>query len=301
MWRVSHRAMMLILVGGLLLGEVPILYQPNAISAPVEASVSRPFEVLDGTLYRSKPDLSSLGFKPLKIIYVSEFGKDWSSGPTKMQLPPEDVVKQVARTAAATESLVVIDIEHWPLAGSPSLVQESLDKYRRIATWFHEAASTMEIGFFGIVPRAAYGWSLKGADSWEYQSWQQVNEALAPLAEKVDVMFPYAYTYYPDQAEWVRFATENIKEARRYGKPVYVFLWPQYVDNAGKLAGKPVPEDYWKLQLETVRKLADGMVIWGGWGPNGPEPWNEDAPWWKVTKRFLERHPPQAPNSLKVR
>lgn len=278
-----------------MLGGIPMTYHRGAIDPPLVVAASRQFEVFDGTLYRSKPDLSHLGFKPLKIIYVAEFGERWYGGPGRMQLPEEGVVKRVAASAAVTERTVAIDIEHWPLTGTHSTVQESLTKYRQIATWFHEVAPSMQVGFFGIMPMAAYGWSLKGSESAEYQAWQRINASLIPLAQEVDVVFPHIYTYYPDRAEWVRFATENIKEARRYGKPVHVFLWPQYTEMAGSLAGKVVPADYWELQLETVRKLSDGLVIWGGWGPNGPEPWDESAPWWQVTKRFLSRLDTVAP------
>jgi hypothetical protein len=44
--------------------------------------------------------------------------------------------------------------------------------------------------------------------------------------------------------------------------------------------------------LNTVYQHADGVVIWGGWGDNGPESWNEEAPWWQVTKRFMQRFNP---------
>jgi hypothetical protein len=43
------------------------------------------------------------------------------------------------------------------------------------------------------------------------------------------------------------------------------------------------------VELLTVRQYADGLVIWGGWGTGGPQPWDEDTPWWQVTKRFLSR------------
>ena len=211
------RCAMALFVGGTMLGGIPMMRQQEAAGTPIEVSSSRSFKVFDGTLYKSKPDFSRLGMKPLKIIYVAEFGEQWYAGPARMQLPHEDVVRRVAETAAVTESLVAIDIEHWPLTGTLSTVQESLAKYRRIAKWFHEAAPSMELGFFGIVPMAAYGWSLKGPESIEYQSWQQINRTLVPLAEEVDILFPYLYTFYPDQAEWVRFAKENIKEPQPMG------------------------------------------------------------------------------------
>lgn len=301
--RRSSLCALVLFLGAAMLGVPSMVYHRGAIGSPLVAAAPRQFEVFDGTLYRSKPDLSHLGFKPLKIIYVAEFGERWYGGPSRMQLPEEDVVKRVAASAAVMERMVAVDIEHWPLTGTHSTVQESLAKYLQIATWFHEAAPSMQMGFFGIVPMAAYGWSLKGAESVEYQSWQRINASLIPLAQEVDVVFPHIYTYYPDRAEWVRFATENIKEARRYGKSVHVFLWPRYTEMAGSLAGKDVPADYWKLQLETVRKLADGVVIWGGWGDKGPESWDEAAPWWQVTKQFLsqiDRVGPVSPKDLVV-
>lgn len=276
---------------------------PLAIEPSASASVSRPFLVFDGTLFHSKPDLSLHGVQPLKIVYVSEFGDQWYNSTARMHPPHEEKVKQLARDMSAKEGLVAIDIEHWPLTGNVNTVQESMRKYQQIARWFHEAAPTLRIGFFGIVPMAAYGWSLKGAESSEYKEWQQINDRLIPLVQEVDVVYPHIYTYYPDQAAWVRFAVENIKEARRYGKPVYVFLWPQYVETAGSYAGKDVPPEYWRLQLETVGKYADGLVIWGGWGKTGPEKWNEQAPWWQVTKQFmrgLDQSAPATPRDITV-
>ena len=274
------------------------LSRPLSTATPMAvADIQQSFELFDGTLYHSKPNLSRHGVHPLKVIYVSEFGEEWYNGPLRMQLPDEGRVKQLAREAATKESLVAIDIEHWPLTGDLRTVQESVRKYRQVAKWFHEAAPALRIGFFGIAPMAAYGWSLRGAETPEYKTWQQINDSLIPLVQEVDIVFPHIYTYYPDQAAWVRFAAENVKEARRYGKPVYVFLWPQYTEQAGTLAGSDVPPDYWMLQLETITKHVDGVVIWGGWGDHGPESWNEEAPWWQVTKRFMQRLGPSSLSS----
>lgn len=280
---------------GLVFAGLWVAHRPVSNNPATASTVPEKFIVFDATLYQSKPDLSRFGLKSLRVIYVTEFGEQWYNSPARMQLPQEDSVKRLATKVASTEELVAIDIEHWPLTGDASTVQESINKYRQIAKWFHKAAPAMHIGFFGIVPMAAYGWSLKGPESTEYKSWQQINDGLIPIAREVDAIFPHAYTYYPDQEAWVRYATENIKEARRYGKPVYVFLWPRYESTPGRIVRKDLQADYWELQLETVRKLADGLVIWGGWGDTGPEQWNDDAPWWQVTKRFLNRIDTVAP------
>ncbi|MCY2954341.1 MAG: hypothetical protein NTU53_20615 [Planctomycetota bacterium] len=131
----------------------------------------------------------------------------------------------------------------------------------------------------------------------QYQAWQQANDFLKPLADKVDVLFPSLYTFY-DQThvnDWVRYAKGNIEEAHRYGKPAYPFLFMEY-DPGTTLIGQQIPEDYWRVQLQTLRTYAEGLVIWGGahyslvGDPAVSQgvivPWDENAPWWIATKQF---------------
>jgi hypothetical protein len=72
-------------------------------------------------------------------------------------------------------------------------------------------------------------------------------------------------------------------------KPVYVFLWPEYHDSNAALRGTQIDAKYWRTQLETARKFADGIVIWGGYDllKNRPRKWNEEDAWWKETRNFL--------------
>jgi hypothetical protein len=72
-------------------------------------------------------------------------------------------------------------------------------------------------------------------------------------------------------------------EARRYGKPVYPFLWPTYHNSNKKLTGQLVPGDYWRMELELVHQYADGVVLWGGY----KEKWDENAAWWRETQAWL--------------
>jgi hypothetical protein len=271
------------------------------LAQPTDAA--KPFLVFDGTSYHGKPDMAQYGLTPINILYVSRFGETWYKGPAKDQLPDEKTVRRVAQEAAAQGNLAVIDIEHWVLRGDDTTVAQNVDKYLRVAEWFHQEVPSLKVGYFGILPVAAYGWALKGSASLEYKQWQAENDRLRLLANSMDAIFPSIYTYYPDQQAWVQFAIENIKEARRYGKPVYVFLWPQYTDTAKQHALEFIPADYWRLQLETVRQYADGLVIWGGWGDNRPANWDENAAWWKITKEFMKSRDqslPVAPNSLTI-
>lgn len=260
-----------------------VIAQANSLPKP------KPFQVFDGTLYAEKPDLSSYGIQPITIVYAGKFGADWLK--QSEHLPDREVVQKVAREAQEKTTPVVIDIEHWPLKGDSSQVQKSVSKYMTVLQWFKEAAPGLAVGYYGAPPLRDYWRAIRPPASKEWQAYSGDNDRLRPLAEAVDALFPSLYTFYPDQGGWVRFAYGQIAEARRYGngKPVFAFLWPQYHDSNRALVGTYLPADYWRLELETAKQYADGIVIWGGWGSdNRPARWDDGAAWWKVTKEFIQ-------------
>ena len=274
------------------LGILAMAMSYGTITTPIAqakaVSEKKPFMVLDGTLYVDKPDLSKHGIQPITMAYVGQFGNDWYKNASR--LPEKATVQKLAREAQAKTSPVVIDIEHWPLNGDSSQVQESLSKYMTVLQWFKEAAPELSVGFYGAPPLRDYWRAISPPTSKEWQSLSGENDRLQPLAGAVDILFPPLYTFYTDQGGWVRYAYGQIAEARRCanGKPVYVFLWPQYHDSNRKLAGSYLPPDYWRLELETAKQYADGIVLWGGWGSNNrPAKWEDNAVWWKVTKDFM--------------
>lgn len=254
-----------------------------------EASGKRSFLVFDGTLYKDKPDLVAYDIRPISLAYAGALGTTWYRSPE--QLPDKHQVEKVAREARTRVDHLVIDIEHWPLHGDGQEVRRSIQKFLTVLDWFKEAAPGLNIGLYGAPPIRDYWRAAKGPASKEWGAWKGENDALRTLADAVDTLYPSLYTFYSDQDGWVHFARAQIEEARRYGKgkPVYVFLWPQYHDSNRELAGNYLPADYWRLELETVKQYADGIVIWGGWGKNNrPAKWEDDAPWWKVTKEFMK-------------
>ncbi len=255
----------------------------------------KPFMVFDGTLYARKPDLAVHGIRPVSIAYAGQFGAGWHR--SSDTLPDKNVVQQVAREAQARNVPVVIDIEHWPLVGAPPQVRASLSKYMTVLQWFKEAAPGLPIGYYGAPPIRDYWKSLKSPMSKDWASFAKENDQLRPLAGAVDIIFPSLYTYYTDRGGWVRYAYAQIAEARRLanGKPVYVFIWPQYHDSNPSLKGAFLPADFWRLQLQMAKQYADGIVIWGGWGPKGRMNWDDNAAWWKVTKEFIKKLPPPQP------
>jgi hypothetical protein len=252
------------------------------------AGVSRQFMVFDATLYRNKPSLREYDVHPLSILYEDRF---WPPGSPHSDLPPEELVRSLAKHVRITPEPVVIDIERWPLKGNDSTVRSTIGKILLLLSWLRSEAPNVKLGFYGTLPLPDYWRAIRDSASSEHRSWQRDNDRLDDIGDRVDALFPSIYTFYPDRQGWVEYAVAQLTEARRKakGKPVYAFLWPQYHES-NFLAGLwPLEPDYWELQLNTVYQYADGVVIWGGWGSQGPEAWDEEAPWWQVTQRFLRR------------
>jgi hypothetical protein len=282
-------------------------------SQPVELSptgppVAKQFILFDGTLYKNKPDMSMFGIKPIRILYEGEL---WDQGQSRAVLPTQDRVRTIALGAKDIRVPVAVDIEGWPTSPtvhkvSTAAAQESIEKLTTVLRWFHEAAPDTPIGLYGIVPIIDYWRAIQEPATAEHRSWVADNDRARPLVGSVDVVFPSLYTFYTDREGWVKVAIAQMAEARRVagGKPVYVFLWPQYHNSNHLLGMTYLPADYWKLELETARQYADGAVIWGGWGNDDRQAeWEDQAAWWQVTKQFLtqvDTVAPAKPRDLRV-
>jgi Hyaluronidase len=224
--------------------------------------------LFDALLFAGKPDLAQWGLRPIKIIPASQF---FPTGADRALLPASTTVR-----AASTDvrDLAVVNVEHW----------QDTTLYVTLLKCIHRLMPNLRVGFYDIVPKRDYWRAIRGEGDPKYSEWQAVNDSLKPIAKEADALFPSLYTFYPDQAGWIKYASANIAEAKRYNKTVYPFLWPQYHDSNALLKWQLIPGDYWRLQLETLKSLAvDGIVIWGG----SEMPWDEAAPWWQVTKEFL--------------
>lgn len=293
MGRNSVKLVVFILVGTAMAG-IMLSRHPSSIEPTASASIPRPFVVFDATLYKDKPSLAPYQIRPITLLYESRL---FVADQPPAAVPHEDIVRSLAYELRDSQEPVVLDIERWPLKGDEITVRSTVDKFLKVFSWFEKEAPRVAFGVYGTVPVPDYWRAIRDPASAEFQSWQQDNDRLERISDRVDALFPSIYTFYPDRQGWVTYAIAQIAEARRKakGKPVYAFLWPQYHGSNELLGLRPLDQSYWELQLNTVYQHADGVVIWGGWGENGPEPWNEEAPWWQVTKRFMSRLDQTAP------
>jgi hypothetical protein len=263
-----------------------VLITLSLLSASTQAQAIGPgnrFPVFDATGFAQKPDLTQYGLRAITVVYPAFM---WDSA-DEANLPDRHRLSAFARLASQSTDFLVIDIEQWPLAGDPAVVAESIKKYETVIQWLKQPVPPLRVGFYGLLPIRDYWDSLQEENSPRYLAWQKENDRLASIATLADVLFPSIYTFYEDRAGWQKYAIAQIQEARRYvgAKPVYVFLWPQYHVSNTKLANTFLPGDYWRMELETARRYADGIVIWCC--ANG-QTWNDKAPWWLETQAFLK-------------
>jgi len=113
------------------------------------------------------------------------------------------------------------------------------------------------------------------------------------LAPYVDYISPDLYVSVPSTPTSFRtYATRIIASARRYNKPVYVYLCPTMI--SGSLNYPLIDGVLWRAMLEICYELADGAIIWGGYDLSKPGyvqlPWNDTAPWWTATQAFIQAH-----------
>jgi len=255
--------------------------KPVAAPAPAPA-VKKDFVVYDTTAYKHKPDnLKEFGFQPMPIVYEGEF---WAPRVARLE-PDLALARKAAARVAPQGPIVCLDIEALLVFNKPP--QEIAANIRRlagVADAMHAAQPQLKLGYYLLLPVRDY-WTPVGNDPAKMRAWAEANDSLKGLASHLDVIFPSLYTFYDDPEGWKKYAKANILEAKRYGKPVYPFLWPVYHDSNKLLGGKPIPADVWRMQLETCLEYADGVVIWGGY----KELWQEQAGWWQETKAFLAR------------
>lgn len=240
---------------------------------------ARGFDARNAMRFIDLPDLSRFGLRPVTVAYTAEL---WPKKASKSE-PDLNFISTttIPKLRRRSPDLVVVDIEHWDLAGiTPSELERNINRYVAVLDTFRQHLPKTRLGLYSMVPVRDYWTPVRGKPD-DLSAWRRDNQRLQPIADAVDVIFPSLYTFYDDPAGWVTYATANMLEAKRYGRPVYPFLWPQYHSSGELIAG-----DFWRLQLETVFNNADGMVIWT---PAKDKPrWNPDAAWWRETADFLK-------------
>ena len=250
------------------------------------------FRLFESTAYLNQDEMYKVGFVPIEEIgtqFLWGVSKDWNNDKSASKLPPKSQVCKVIRSIDRKHKWVILDIEHWSLSTkwvSEDVVNENVQKYVKVIQWARECGPNFKFGYYGQVPISDHQSVLNKS---KINDWVHQHSRLKPIIDVVDALFPSLYTSYENYNIWETLATEYIKIARELagGKPVYVYLWPQYHPGVKDKKYEFIDKTYWRRQLELSYKLADGIVLWGGW-KDGRMKWDDNAAWWVETKIFIE-------------
>jgi hypothetical protein len=266
---------------------------PVGQPAAAGAASGHAFVVFDGLLFKPMPDLRERGMPKLLGL-----GNVWRKGVSK-DMVDAPAVQDTARFLRRFTDTYYLDIENWLRADeSDAEIRADVTKFVQVAHLARAAAPDAKFGFYGVAPIRTY-WPIVAKSPDRLAAWRHLNELSAPIAANTDYVFPSLYTFYEDPAGWELAAREILKEARRYGKPVYPFLWFEYHNSNSKLVGKQIPREVWRRELEICYENADGVVLWGGPG----QKWDEQAGWWQATLEFMQTLPkrPAHPTDVHAR
>jgi hypothetical protein len=238
---------------------------------PAASADKRAFPVYDNMFFVGKPDTSAAGLVGSNVIYG---GKIWPHHEHYGVLPGRQAFAALVAEHSVEPGPIVLDIERLPLTGDRVTVLQRLGVFATLADWARAAAPGRVVGYFGYNTLTDVA---PGARRYAIE-----------LARHVDAFFLPMYTRDDDRAAWVRRAKAEIREARRFakGKPVYFYLWPQYLEHTPK-AFQWIGGADWRFQLDTAFREADGIVIWG----TRHYGWDASSGWWDATVAFMRQLP----------
>jgi hypothetical protein len=217
--------------------------------------------------YVGKPDTAPSGLVGANIIYESDI---WPDGKDYGVLPDQATFDAIVRSHLTQPGPVVLDIEGLPLTGPPARVTARLTVLETLADWTRAVAPDRMVGYYG------YHTLTDIAPAHE--------AAARQLAAHVEAFYPSMYTFDDDQSAWAAKAAAEVAEDRALGpgKPIFIYLWPQYHDKTARQY-QYLDAQYWTFELQTARSLADGVVIWS---PQRFD-WDTASGWWSATQEFV--------------
>ena len=278
--------------------EAPSLAAASREVGAEESGPTADFRVFNTLLYQ---DMPAIGTR-LPLVTGSRFYTQAGASPTSR--PSSAGIEQAVAEAnaqteppwRATPELATVVLKRWRIWPQASLAEHerSMLMYADTLSRFR-AEVGMPVCIQGVLPEAGLPTANRSTRETEVRAeWSSATaQAAAKLLPHVDALCLSLYTYNLGETEeeraehlerWRIFARETIAEARKVAedRPVYAILWPQFHPGGNVTDGSFIPADYWRAELETVRELADGVILQGGWDPQAGERmrWDAQADWW---------------------
>ncbi len=281
------------------------LFAQPATTRHASADEPTRFRLFNAMLYK---DMPPFGEKQVVVYEQSFFGAGKLADGIR---PSDEGIAQAVNNARIQQRhsnrpispFIALDLERWPTWPFASQAEhlESVSHYADTARRFQQSARE-PICLYSILPTGGINASTRATkDAALERQFRQANQATARRLDGiVNALCPQLYSYYRYPLslgqsvalnQWKLFATQMVTLARELapGLPVYPFVWPQYHHGGNVKDFSFVNDDVWRAQLEHLKTLADGIILWGGYdfGPNQPLAWDEQASWWQVLQETL--------------
>lgn len=255
------------------------------------SSAKDDFKMLFHVSNLGAPDFTKLGFDKSYIVYEQYLYNKRDS--RKEPIKEWRIQKEVKRitTALPPGSFVQLDIEGWHGKSENELIWLR-KQYRSTIERVQKYLPDYLVGYYRIAPVWAH-WDMHKNDRLRVE-WNIENTKRQAIANLSDVLYPALYTYHKDPKKWQWTAEKILHKAKELanGKPVIPFLWPKFhpSSDVGGKGKRLIPKAYWRLQLETVLKHADGFILWND---GRTRLWSDTFPWWQATHEFLLENFPE--------
>lgn len=272
----------------------------GAAFTPSFGAKIKPFMVFNSIGYIGTPDLSVYGMRPIKVIYEADLDDPPALFSSARRYSEKKISLAAQAAAKGKNGIVILDMETW--GRSP----EAMGKYVKAVREFKRDDPDSKVGMFEVMPtNIALPYTAYSKNRPELlQEWEKLQPIAEPVVREVDVLAPEVYTMGDDMEAWDKEARLFVRTARQAapGKPVYVFIWPQYLSphagcKRGSKAAQFIPPSAWRNELETLYTVADGVILWSPRWACSPDSdvadypkFNEHMPWFRETLAFMRAH-----------
>jgi len=267
---------------------------------PSFGAETKPFVIFNSINYVGTPDLSKYGLRPIKVIYEADLDDPPSLFSSARRYSTKKISVAAQAAAQRKNGIVILDMETW--GWNPGAMR----KYAEAVREFKRDDPNSKVGMFGVMPtNIALPYTAYSKNRPELlKTWEKLQPIADPVVRAVDVLAPEVYTMGDDMKAWDKEARLIVQRARQAapGRPVYVFIWPQYLSphagcKGGSKAAQFIPASAWRNELETLYTIADGAILWSPRWACSPDSdvtdypkFNEQMPWFKETLAFMRAH-----------
>ncbi|CAK7003918.1 MAG: hypothetical protein PETM_00111 [Petrimonas sp.] len=254
-----------------------VVFSVTILSVSAQEKDLKDFKVFNALLFKETPDLTEYGFSKINMIYedgvISTNYHKKKGEFTWRFVDPQKILKQSSRSRKNSDIPTVLDVEYWGhLLYARKTKKEAEEVFLQLISSYraNDPNSLVSVFHYGAISERIYNSS--------------------------NVVYPCYYTHGTNRNEWIAMVKNGITEIKKRNKkmPIYVFIWPQYnpIPSKHDLGYKFVEPDFWRLQLETLYPLCDGVIIWSHYMDENNKniKFNKDMPWFQETLKFINKY-----------